>query len=331
MNIIALDTSTDACSVALAIGREVVADHRITPRRQAQLVLPMIDDLLAKSGLSRTDLDGIVFGQGPGSFTGLRVAASVTQGIALGLDIGVIGISSLAAMAQGCHRRFGDRYIAVALDARLDEVYWGAYRVPDEGAGDARAHAGEQASEHASEPGDEHGFERGFGGVVVACVDERVCRPDAVRVDDDIEQRVGSCVEPGVDPGLDPGADPGIGQGSDPDCDPDCDPGCAPGSDPGSDPGLYRGSASGTGDWTLAGSGAERYEEIVSTTLGLATPRLRPGIVPHARDLLTLAAARIARGEFLPAEAAVPVYLRERVAQTEAERGVVPPRSPSLP
>jgi len=278
LNVVAIDTATDACSVALAMGDEVLSDHRIAPRQHARLLLSMIDALLTKGGLARGDLDGIVFGQGPGSFTGLRVAASVTQGIALGLDIGVIGVSSLAGIAQGCYREFGDRSIGVALDARLDEVYWGAYQVMSGPIGDE-----ERSERHSA-----------VGRMVVACTEERVCRPDAIDIG----------VEVSAEVDIESGADVRV------------------------EGGIVDAVKPSTGEWSLVGSGAERYETVLAKSLGASlSSRLRPGRLPQARDLLTLAAPRIARREFLPAEAAVPVYLRERVALTEAERSVVNARS----
>lgn len=93
----------------------------------------MIDSLLAEAGLARSALDGLAFGRGPGSFTGVRIACGVVQGLALGLDLPVAPVSSLAALAQGAYRERAQTTVAAAIDARMGEVYWGAYRLDDQG------------------------------------------------------------------------------------------------------------------------------------------------------------------------------------------------------
>ncbi len=128
MNILALETATDNCSVAVAAGNDWRMENSCEPRAQSQVLLPTIDRLLADTGLSKSQLDGVAFGCGPGSFTGLRVAAAATQGIALALDVPVVGVSTLAAVA---HQQFRTRNIHLciaALDARMSEVYWGVYQ-----------------------------------------------------------------------------------------------------------------------------------------------------------------------------------------------------------
>jgi len=99
MNILALETATDNCSVALSIGYDIHVQTELAPRKQAQLLLPMVDAMLAEAGIARAQLDALVFGQGPGSFTGLRVAAAASQGIAMALDLPVVGVS-----VSGLHR-----------------------------------------------------------------------------------------------------------------------------------------------------------------------------------------------------------------------------------
>lgn len=123
MNLLALETATDCCSVALLTGAGVLEDHRLAPRRHAALILPMIEGLLAQAGVARTALDVIAFGRGPGAFTGLRIAAGVAQGLALGLDRPVVAVSTLAALAQAS----GHARVLAAFDARLGEVYIGCY------------------------------------------------------------------------------------------------------------------------------------------------------------------------------------------------------------
>ena len=136
MKLLALESSTDACSVALAVDGEVAVDHRIEPQRHAQLLLPMIDKLLVDAGIKTSQLDGVAFGCGPGSFTGVRIAAATTQGIAFGADIGVIAVSSLQALAQGVYRTQSATHVLAAFDARMDEVYWGVYAISAENGAD---------------------------------------------------------------------------------------------------------------------------------------------------------------------------------------------------
>lgn len=126
--LLALDTATDNCSVALWQTGQVLARCEFAPRRHGELLLPMIDAVLAEAQLALTACDAIAFGRGPGSFTGLRIAAAVTQGLAFGADLPVLPVSDLAAMAEGAHAA-GDAPPAVAalLDARLEEVYAGWY------------------------------------------------------------------------------------------------------------------------------------------------------------------------------------------------------------
>ncbi|HLA75288.1 MAG TPA: tRNA (adenosine(37)-N6)-threonylcarbamoyltransferase complex dimerization subunit type 1 TsaB [Gammaproteobacteria bacterium] len=128
MKILALDTSTEACSAALSINGEISERFELAPRGHSQLILPMLNDLLREAGLALAQIDAVAFGCGPGSFTGLRIAAGVTQGIAFGADLPVIPISSLAALAQGAHRETGVANILAAIDARMGEVYWAAYQ-----------------------------------------------------------------------------------------------------------------------------------------------------------------------------------------------------------
>lgn len=123
MILLALETATEACSAALLQDGEILERFQVSPRGHSQLILPMVDELLAEAGLSIGQVDAIAFGRGPGAFTGLRIAVGVTQGIAFAADLPVVPVSTLAALAQGCN---ADRVLA-AIDARMDEVYWGAY------------------------------------------------------------------------------------------------------------------------------------------------------------------------------------------------------------
>jgi len=123
LKILALDTSTDYCSVALWRDGVVDARDAAAGQLQSELLLPMADDLLRRHGLSVKDLDGIAFGQGPGSFTGLRIACGVTQGLAFGAGLPVVGVSTLLALAQAT----GAERAVCCLDARMGEIYHAAY------------------------------------------------------------------------------------------------------------------------------------------------------------------------------------------------------------
>ena len=129
MKLLAIETSSDVGTVAL-LAEETVEQQRIaTPREQTERILPMIGELLATAGLPLEDLDGIAFGRGPGSFTGLRVAAAVAQGLGLAVNLPLLPVSSLAAMAQGLWRTEGQERSLVCIDARMGEVYWGVFEV----------------------------------------------------------------------------------------------------------------------------------------------------------------------------------------------------------
>ena len=130
MRLLALDTSTEACSVALLLDGVLRLRFEITERSHADLVLPMVDELLAEAGVALADLDGLAFGRGPGAFTGLRIATGVVQGLALGADLPVAAVSSLAAVAEQVPAAAGETML-VCNDARMGEVYWGVYRRED--------------------------------------------------------------------------------------------------------------------------------------------------------------------------------------------------------
>lgn len=127
LKLLALETATDACSVALWQDGECLEQYALAPRRQTELVLPMIDQLLAAAGCARTQLDAIAFGRGPGAFTGVRVAVAVAQGIGFALQRPLIGISTLAACGWSAQQRGGDGHWLVALDARMGELYLAGY------------------------------------------------------------------------------------------------------------------------------------------------------------------------------------------------------------
>ncbi len=101
--------------------------YDVAPRRHAALLLPMIEEVLLEADTELKDLDGLAFGQGPGSFTGVRIASSVIQALAFAVDLPVVGISNLAALAQASYRQQQNTQVLAAIDARMQEVYWGAY------------------------------------------------------------------------------------------------------------------------------------------------------------------------------------------------------------
>ncbi len=128
MKLLAIDTATEACSVALNIDGEIIERYTIEPRSHASQVLPMVDELLAEAGLVLTAMDAIAFDRGPGSFTGIRIGTSVVQGLAFGADIGVIPISSLVILAQTACAGVETPDMVAMLDARMDEIYWAVFR-----------------------------------------------------------------------------------------------------------------------------------------------------------------------------------------------------------
>ena len=146
--LLALDTATECCSAALLHDGAVTARSEVIPRQHAQRLLPMIEELLGERQLRLQDVDALVFGRGPGAFTGVRIATGMVQGLAFAADKPVVAVSNLAALAQRAWREHGAETVAAAIDARMDEVYWGLYGLQD--------------------------------GVMQLLDDERVCAPEAV-------------------------------------------------------------------------------------------------------------------------------------------------------
>jgi tRNA threonylcarbamoyladenosine biosynthesis protein TsaB len=147
MNLLAIETATEACSVALVHGETIVARAELAPRRHAERVLPMADELLAEAGIGKHALDAIAVGRGPGAFTGVRLAVALAQGMAMALDRPVVPVSSLAALALEAPE--DDAAVLAVIDARMGEIYAASYRRDEQGG-------------------------------LVALDEERVCAPDAL-------------------------------------------------------------------------------------------------------------------------------------------------------
>ena len=223
MKLVCFDTATDVLACAVWYDGECVEHHELAPRGHADRVLSAVDRVLAEAGIARFELDAIGFGRGPGSFTGLRIAAGVAQGLAFALDLPAVPVSTLTAIAQGALRENGSRRVLVVLDARLGEVYAGA----------ARADA----------------------GIMRPVRDERRCRPGELADELDAD---GGWV------------------------------GCGPG-------------------WAVC---ADALRDGLDTRL----ERLETDRLPRARDVAALAHRAWEEGLTVPAEGALPVYLRSRVA-----------------
>lgn len=132
MRILALDTATENCSAALLTDRTLVARERLLERGHAAQILPMIDEVLAEAGVALRSVDVIAFGRGPGGFTGVRLAASVTQGLAFGAGVPVVPVSNLRALAQRLLAADASiEHVVVCTDARMGEVYWGCFERHD--------------------------------------------------------------------------------------------------------------------------------------------------------------------------------------------------------
>lgn len=124
MKFLVIDTSTEWCSAALWLDGRIQARRALAGQRHSSLLLPMVDELLREAGMSLRQLDGIGYGVGPGSFTGLRIACAVTQGLAFGADLPVVGVSTLESIAEQADAK----QVLTVLDARMAEVYWAAYQ-----------------------------------------------------------------------------------------------------------------------------------------------------------------------------------------------------------
>lgn len=222
MNLIAIETATDACSAALWLDGTIAEEFAIIPRQHTQQILPMLESLFSRTGLSFAQIDGLAFGCGPGSFTGLRIAASVIQGLAVAWDRPVVPVSTLNALAQGAYRITKNTHLFSCLDARMGEVYAGYYML-DESTG----HMTLFSPEFLASPND-------------------ICFPPDI-------------------------------------------------------------------DWLGVGSGCKAYLSLFEQKTGFHWREQMGDIYPHAQDVAELAAARFLRGDYVSAEQALPVYLRDKV------------------
>lgn len=132
MKLLAVDSSTELCSVGLYFNGEIHQQSLHNVREHNKFILPMIHAVLSEANLSLSQLDALVFDRGPGSFTGIRLSASVIQAFALASDLPVIPISSLLVLAQGAHRKFAANQVIACIDARMQEVYLGVCRLDNE-------------------------------------------------------------------------------------------------------------------------------------------------------------------------------------------------------
>ncbi|MDY2948004.1 MAG: tRNA (adenosine(37)-N6)-threonylcarbamoyltransferase complex dimerization subunit type 1 TsaB [Mannheimia varigena] len=125
--ILALDTATEACSVALLHNGLISTLDEISPRSHTQRILPMVDELLTQANIQIKDVNYLVFGRGPGSFTGVRVGVSVAQGLAMGANLPVVAVSNLKAMAEEAYQKLGAEKVIALIDARMNEVYFAQF------------------------------------------------------------------------------------------------------------------------------------------------------------------------------------------------------------
>ena len=132
MKLLAIETATESCSAAILLDDKIFSVSEVAPRRHNEIILSMCEQVLSQAETTLTQLDAVAFGRGPGAFTGVRLAASVTQGIALGQDLPVVPVSSLAALAQAAYEEEQAQEVFACIDARMQEVYFGLYKLSSE-------------------------------------------------------------------------------------------------------------------------------------------------------------------------------------------------------
>jgi len=227
MNILALDTCTESCSAALLYQGQIFERVEMTQRGHSDLILGMMEALFKGAGTSIGVIDAVAFGRGPGSFTGVRVGVGVAQGIAFARNIPVIPVSTLAAIAQGTFDQSDDDYVAVAMDARMGEIYAANYQRQE--------------------------------GVAALLDQEQVCPPEQFLPFTDQQ-------------------------------------------------------------WVGAGTGWREYNDILTEQFKGKLVRVNAERYPQASSIITLAQIEVKAGLLLPAEQAIPVYLRNNVAKKKGEQ-----------
>ena len=302
--VLALETATEACSVALISGETIVGRHELAPRRHAELVLPMIDGVLAEAGLSRSAIDAIAVGRGPGAFTGVRLAISVAQGIALGLDRPVVTISTLAALAleawveaggdSDVDRSTASRGVAVGASAPPTgtpsvEARTAARSQRDASDRDARSVGGAEAPTAVVHDRDA----RSVGGAeaptadsqeaVVAAIDARMGEVYVATYVADADDLVTAISAEAV---------------------------CTASSCTIPDAASY----------LAAGTGFGAYRDALLARFVRPPRVVLPELLPRASSIARLALRELARGGGVDAARAQPVYLRDKVALTVAEQ-----------
>jgi tRNA threonylcarbamoyladenosine biosynthesis protein TsaB len=223
MQVLALDTSTEYCSVALWRDGAIMERCDLVGQRHSEVLMDMVDSLLRDADTKLARLDGIAFGKGPGSFTGVRIACGTTQGLALGANLPVAGISTLEALAEASAK---PRVVA-ALDARMAELYLAAYEKRD--------------------------------GVWLTLIEPCLCKPEDAPI--------------------------------------------LPGS-----------------DWFGTGSGFAAHADELHRSYAGQMQGVDSSAIPRAAAIAVLGAARFALGQGVDAAAALPLYLRDRVALKTSER-----------
>jgi tRNA threonylcarbamoyladenosine biosynthesis protein TsaB len=138
VNYLVIDASTEACSVALQFNAEIVSRYELCPQSHSLRLLPMVDEVLKEAGCKLSQLDGLIFGRGPGSFTGVRIGVGVAQGLAFSADIPVVGVSTLQCMAQQAYQLHQQHQVITAIDARMAEIYTCYFELDDSGIMQAR-------------------------------------------------------------------------------------------------------------------------------------------------------------------------------------------------
>lgn len=131
--ILAFETATTACSAAVWLNGDIKWRFEIAPQRHSEIILTFVDGLLIEAGIQLKEVDAVAFGCGPGSFMGVRIAASIAQGIAYGIDRPVIPVSTLQALAQSAYQKIKSERIIAGWDARMDSIYWGGYQADEQG------------------------------------------------------------------------------------------------------------------------------------------------------------------------------------------------------